>query len=65
MSQQAAAASRIDTDNDGVPDVLEQYIGTNPAKSDTDGDGYSDYQEIMQGSNPLGPGQLTQGHSNI
>ncbi len=58
LSKEAAAASLIDSDGDGLPDMLEKYIGTDPNKKDTDGDGYSDYQELTQGSDPLGPGNL-------
>jgi hypothetical protein len=31
-----------DDDNDGLPDVLEAQVGTDPCKADTDGDGVSD-----------------------
>ncbi len=58
-SKEAVTQSKIDSDGDGLPDVLERYIGTDPNKKDTDGDGYSDYDELIQGSNPLGPGNLT------
>lgn len=36
-----------DTDGDGIPDALEEYIGTDPAKQDSDGDGLTDYEERM------------------
>jgi hypothetical protein len=64
-SEEADTLSKIDADKDGLPDVLEKYIGTNPNKKDTDGDGYSDADELYSGSNPLGPGQLktTSGYS--
>lgn len=35
-----------DTDNDGAPDYIEDYFGTDKTKEDTDGDGLSDYIEI-------------------
>ena len=35
-----------DTDNDGAPDYIENYFGTNTIKEDTDGDGLSDYIEL-------------------
>ncbi len=58
ISQEAALQSQLDTDRDGVPDVLETYLGTNKLKADSDGDGSSDYDEIIRDSNPLGPGNL-------
>lgn len=43
-----------DSDNDGLVDYLENYIGTNSAKKDTDSDGLSDYEEVMSiGTDPL------------
>ena len=43
-----------DTDNDGVPDTIEEYLGTDMSKDDTDGDGLSDYIEIVNlGLDPL------------
>ena len=50
--------SDADQDGDGVPDVVEVVIGSNPDATDTDGDGVSDYQEVQQGSNSLKPGGL-------
>lgn len=35
-----------DTDNDGINDLEEFVIGTNPIEWDTDGDGVSDYWEL-------------------
>lgn len=35
-----------DTDDDGAPDYIEDYFGTDKTKEDTDGDGLSDYIEI-------------------
>jgi len=35
-----------DTDGDGVPDVLETTLGTDPTKKDTDGDGIPDNVEL-------------------
>ena len=42
-----------DTDNDGLTDLEELAMGTNPINWDTDGDGLSDYWEIMNGMNPV------------
>lgn len=59
LSREAETASRLDTDGDKLPDVIEKYIGTNINKKDTDGDGYTDYSEVESGTNPLGPGKLS------
>lgn len=46
-------AKEVDTDSDGLSDVLEEKLGTNPAVADTDGDGYEDKKEVFYGYNPL------------
>ena len=44
----------IDSDGDGLTDLEEIEIGTNPQLFDSDGDTLSDYQEyIVLGTNPL------------
>lgn len=43
------AALRKDSDGDGLPDVVEKRLGTDPLKADTDGDGIPDEQD----ANPL------------
>ena len=44
----------VDSDKDGLDDVREQGIGTNPLNSDTDGDGLSDGDEVViYKTNPL------------
>jgi len=46
----------IDSDNDGLLDVDEIKLGTNPQLYDSDGDTLSDYQEInILYTNPLNP----------
>ncbi len=42
-----------DTDEDGLTDVEEAELGTDPNKKDTDGDGYSDSDEVNDGYDPL------------
>jgi alpha-tubulin suppressor-like RCC1 family protein len=42
-----------DLDADGLSDLQELRIGTNPTKPDTDGDGFSDGQEYQLRTNPL------------
>lgn len=39
----------IDQDNDGLPDIEENHIGTNMTKWDTDGDGVPDGWEVNYG----------------
>lgn len=44
----------VDTDNDGIPDLLELELGTNPFHWDTDGDGLPDGWELSHTNlNPL------------
>ena len=58
------AATR-DTDNDGLPDLLEFELGTNPFDFDTDGDGLPDGWEIMiAGLDPLTAQSFTDGKSD-
>ncbi|MCA9540269.1 MAG: hypothetical protein KC620_15330, partial [Myxococcales bacterium] len=43
-----------DEDEDGLPDVAEDELGTDPADPDTDGDGRSDGDEVLvDGTDPL------------
>jgi len=41
-----------DKDNDGLDDMLEIFIGSNPAREDTDYDGLNDYIEFSIHTNP-------------
>ena len=45
-----------DTDGDGLTDLEEQQIGTNPSYADTDHDGLNDYEEVkVTNTDPLNP----------
>ena len=44
---------RQDTDGDGLPDAVEQRLGTSIYRVDTDGDGLSDRQEVRSNLDPL------------
>ncbi|MCL1920685.1 MAG: PKD domain-containing protein [Kiritimatiellaeota bacterium] len=44
-----------DFDNDGLLDIEELVIGTDPTNWDTDGDGMADGWEVMMGLNPCNP----------
>jgi len=44
----------VDRDLDGLTDVEEEKLGTDPAQEDTDGDGLKDFQEVkIYHTNPL------------
>jgi len=58
-------SSALDTDGDGLPDKMEQALGTNPNKADSDGDGFSDKLEVMNSYSPLGVGKINQSKSLI
>jgi len=48
-----------DSDGDGLPDKLEEGLGTDSTKADTDGDGVSDGEEVLRlNRNPLSSGNL-------
>lgn len=51
----AVLAIVIDTDSDGLADVAEVRLGTDPLDPDTDKDGVSDGQEMLDGTDPLTP----------
>jgi hypothetical protein len=55
---QASPNADVDSDHDGLPDVLEAFYGTDPLNPDTDGDGVNDGEEVKAGCNPNGPGRL-------
>ena len=42
-----------DGDGDGLPDLAEPILGTDPQSRDSDADGVSDGAEVEQGSDPL------------
>ena len=47
------AGNDPDTDGDGLPDVEERWLGTDPRQPDTDGDGLPDGWEVANGFDPL------------
>ena len=51
----AALGLSIDADDDGLCDVAEANLGTDPDVADTDGDGVGDGQEVRDGTDPLTP----------
>ncbi len=44
-----------DSDGEGLPDLLEYQLHTDPSSPDTDGDGYSDMIEYTFGYSPTNP----------
>ena len=42
-----------DSDEDGLSDIREKELGTDPLNPDTDGDGYNDGEEVANGYSPL------------
>ena len=53
FNQNSAADAALDTDGDGLSNVREYLLGTNPRNADTDGDGAKDGVEVDARSNPL------------
>ncbi len=47
-------SGRLDTDNDGLSDAIEDALGSDKNKADTDDDGYNDKTETVSGFNPNG-----------
>ena len=45
----------LDDDGDGLTDIEEAALGTDPLRIDTDGDNVSDFDEDAQGSDPNDP----------
>ncbi|QHS11078.1 Ig-like domain-containing protein [Sinimarinibacterium sp. NLF-5-8] len=47
---------RRDSDGDGIPDIVEAYLGLDPlsddAMRDSDGDGWPDFEELLRGADP-------------
>lgn len=53
IAMPALADTKLDSDNDGVPDKDEVEIyHTDPLNPDTDGDGYNDWLELNSGYSP-------------
>jgi len=57
--------NQSDTDGDGLADLLELALGTEPYQKDSDNDGYPDGQEVKSGYNPLGAGAIKKDSSLV
>ena len=53
-----SAAVMVDTDGDGIDDILETRFGTRADDSDSDSDTISDFDELLMGLDPLVPNDL-------
>jgi len=58
LVQTASAVIMFDDDADGLPNDIEERLGSNPEDSDTDNDGYTDLNELQTNHNPLGQGDI-------
>lgn len=58
LVQTASVALMMDSDEDGLPDDIEERLGSDPENRDSDGDGYLDGDEFKNNYNPAGGGQL-------
>ena len=45
----------LDTDGDGLTDLEEQELGTDPGNADSDGDEIPDLEEVQDGTDPTDP----------
>ena len=57
FGEEVSSGEATDSDEDGLPDVLESQYGTDPQDEDTDKDGMSDGWEVAHGLNPLDNGE--------
>jgi hypothetical protein len=55
----------LDSDGDGLPDVKEIEIGTDPENPDTDSDGIMDGKEIEDGTDPADPSSAKEWHPEL
>jgi hypothetical protein len=57
----SSGESYLDYDNDGLMNLIEFYVNSDPNKVDTDGDGYSDEDEVADFSDPSDPLDIPSG----
>lgn len=57
-STPAVIKTAIDTDSDGLTDIEEALLDSNPRAFDSDSDGYTDISELKNLYNPAGGGSL-------
>jgi LPXTG-site transpeptidase (sortase) family protein len=54
-----------DIDRDGLSNMDEFIMRTNPVLADSDGDGYNDGLEVLHGFNPWGSGRMTEAQTKL
>ena len=64
LSSYDAWNNLLDSDDDGLKDIVEEELGTNANNYDSDFDGLSDGDEIAYGTNPLAPDSDNDGFSD-
>lgn len=57
----SSGESYLDYDNDGLMNLIEFKVNSNPNKVDTDGDGFSDEDEVADFSDPSDPLDIPSG----
>jgi Bacterial TSP3 repeat len=58
LNPDSSADAGISADTDGLSNLQEFQLGTNPTLADTDTDGVDDDDEVASGSDPLDPASL-------
>lgn len=51
-TQSSTGGQTVDSDGDGLPDLLELRMGTNDQRADSDFDGFSDSEELARTTSP-------------
>ncbi|HEX9860225.1 MAG TPA: hypothetical protein VGB23_03410, partial [Nitrospirota bacterium] len=64
LAPNASADAALDADNDGLTNLQEYTLGTDPTKADTDSDGMPDEWEVRYGLNPKSPSDAARDDNN-
>lgn len=60
VAHASSSVSSYDSDGDGLPNEIEEFLGTLPDVGDSDGDGFQDGEEFARHSDPLNMGSVPQ-----